>query len=84
MACKLCGGNQAQFTSEMCIHFSGLENLDQPSVFAFPKILVCLGCGASAFTVPESDLALLQARAPTEKAAQLSDLVLQVHVISPG
>jgi hypothetical protein len=60
MSCLLCGsGNEAEFTAEMLIHFCGLRNIDKPSVGLFPKLLVCLDCGASQFTVPESELALL-------------------------
>jgi len=48
-------GNEAEFTAEMLIHFCGLRNIDKPSVGLFPKLLVCLDCGASQFTVPESE-----------------------------
>jgi hypothetical protein len=43
----------------MNIHLSGLNNLDKPGVFLFPKVLVCLDCGFSRFTTPETELALL-------------------------
>jgi hypothetical protein len=57
MSCPLCGsGNQAELTAEMVIHFSGLKNLDKPGVWVFPKLLVCLDCGYSHFTVPERKL----------------------------
>jgi hypothetical protein len=60
MFCLLCGsGNQAEFTAEMLIHFCGLKNIDKPSIGLFPKLLVCLDCRSSQFTVPESELALL-------------------------
>jgi hypothetical protein len=58
MSCLLCGsGNQAELTAEMLIHFSGLKNLDKPGVWVFPKLLVCLDCGFSYFTVAERELA---------------------------
>jgi hypothetical protein len=61
MSCLSCAsGNQAEYTSEINIHFPGLKNLDKPSVFVFPKLLVCLDCGCSWFTTPETELALLQ------------------------
>jgi hypothetical protein len=63
MACKLCGGNQAQFPAEVCIHSSGRENLDKPPVFEFPKVLVCLECGFASFRISEIDLTLLEGRA---------------------
>jgi hypothetical protein len=60
MSCPLCGsGNDAEFAAEMIIHFRGLENLDKPSVWVFPKLLVCLDCGSSYFTVPKSELVSL-------------------------
>ena len=61
MSCLSCtSGNQAEFTAEINIHFPGLKNLDKPSVFVFPKLLVCLDCGGSRFTIPETELARLQ------------------------
>jgi hypothetical protein len=41
------------------IHFSGLKNLDKPTVMVFPKIMVCLDCGLTEFTIPEAELRLL-------------------------
>jgi hypothetical protein len=43
----------------MMAHFSGLKNLDKPGVQVFPRLLVCLDCGFSRFTIPEGALALL-------------------------
>jgi hypothetical protein len=60
MLCVSCGsGKQSTFPAEMNIHLSGLKNLDKPGVFLFPKVLVCLDCGFSSFTTPETELALL-------------------------
>ena len=57
MSCQLCGsGNEAELDAEMIIHFSGLKNLDQPGVWVFSKVLVCLDCGCSHFTVPKTKL----------------------------
>ena len=57
MSCPVCASsNQAEFSAEINIHFSGLKNLDRPSVLVFPKVLVCLDCGSSRFTVPEKEL----------------------------
>ncbi len=61
MACRSCGSeNQTQFVAEINIHFSGLRNLDKPGVLVFPKLLVCLDCGVSQFTVPKGELGLLR------------------------
>jgi predicted nucleic-acid-binding Zn-ribbon protein len=58
MSCISCGSNDnAEFVTELIIHFSGLENLDKPGVRAFPRLLVCLNCGYSHFIVQESELA---------------------------
>jgi len=59
MLCKVCGGGQAQFPAEVCIHFSCIRQLDAASVFEFPMILVCLKCGLSVFNISQADLALL-------------------------
>jgi hypothetical protein len=57
MPCKSCGSiNQSKFTAEMGIHFLGLKNLDKPTVFVFPELIVCLDCGTSEFAVPEAEL----------------------------
>ena len=61
MSCLSCAsGNQAAFATEINIHFPGLKNVDKPSVFVFPKILVCLDCGYSRFTIQDTELAQLQ------------------------
>jgi len=62
MPCTSClSRNQAEFTTEMNIHFAGgLKTIDIPSVFVFPKILVCLDCGFSRFTLSETKLGVLR------------------------
>ncbi len=60
MYCALCeSSNQAEFTAEMMIHLRGLRNIDNPGVLVFPKVLVCLDCGSSRFTTPETELQVL-------------------------
>ena len=57
MVCKSCGsGSLTEFTAEIDIHFPGLKNLDKPTVLVFPKLLVCLKCGLTQFTIPEAEL----------------------------
>lgn len=57
MSCKSCHfENQSEFNGEVAIHFPGLKGLDKPIVWVFPKLLVCLGCGFTEFTVPETEL----------------------------
>ena len=60
MRCKLCGSiNQKEFLAEMGIRSPGLKGLDKPIVWVFPKLIVCLDCGAAEFGVPEAELRLL-------------------------
>lgn len=68
MCCLSCGsGNQAEFSADMIIHFSGRENIDNPGVRVCPQeLLVCLDCGFSRFTTPETELALLVRSVPTD------------------
>ena len=57
LSCVLCASaNQADFPTEIAIHFSGYKNLDKPVILAFPRILVCLDCGFSQFALPEAEL----------------------------
>jgi hypothetical protein len=67
-------GNEAEFNAEINIHFPRLRNLDKPGVWVFPNLLVCLDCGFSRFTVPETELALL-ARGTGTKEALTADHV---------
>ena len=58
MSCLLCGsGSQTEVIAEMVVHLSGLKNLDNPGVLVASKVLVCLDCGSSHFTVPKTELA---------------------------
>lgn len=60
MSCRSCGSkNDTILGAEMNIHFPDREGLDQPSVWAFPKILVCLDCGFTELKLPEKELAAL-------------------------
>ena len=57
MICLSCSSaKQAELTAEMLIHFPGFKNIDQPCVWLFPKLLVCLDCGTSRFIVPATEL----------------------------
>jgi hypothetical protein len=68
MSCPLCGsGHEAEFPTEMIIHFTVLKHVDKPAVWLFPKLLICLDCGASRFRVPKKELALLAAITPTSE-----------------
>jgi hypothetical protein len=51
--------NQSAFNAEINIHFRGRESVEHPGVLVFSKLLVCLDCGSSSFTTPESELSQL-------------------------
>src|SRR5215467_3355368 len=59
--CEKCGStNESELDSEICIHFSGRENLSNPALFVFPKLSVCLECGRSQFTLAKTELEKLR------------------------
>jgi len=61
MACSACGSEkQAEFSAEMNIHFPGGRGLDKPVVWVFPQLQVCLGCGLTRLTIPDTELRLLE------------------------
>ena len=52
-----CGhNNKRQFPAEINVHFPGMEGLDKPSVWFFPRLLVCLDCGLTQFQLAETQL----------------------------
>jgi hypothetical protein len=48
------------FIGEMGIRSPGLKNIDKPTVWVFPRLIVCLDCGTSEFVVPENKLGELR------------------------
>ena len=46
----------------MGIHFIGLKNIDEPAVWVFSELAVCLDCGTAEFAVPEAELRQLAKR----------------------
>ena len=57
MRCRQCKSESCRsFTSEIAIHFPGLEGLRKPIVLLFPQLLVCLDCGFTEFTVPKEEV----------------------------
>jgi hypothetical protein len=60
MSCKSCAAESPlEFGAEMIVHFPGLEGLDKPIVWVFPKLLACMNCGFTEFAIPENELAAL-------------------------
>jgi len=65
MSCKSCQSeNQRTLNGEIAIHFPGLDGLEKPIVWVFPKLVACLQCGLTEFTIPESELRVLTQNAP--------------------
>ena len=57
MACVLChSNNESVYPAEINIHFPGMKGLDKPTVWAFPRLLVCLDCGATYFTLSSAQV----------------------------
>jgi len=57
MPCKSClSKNQREFPAEVNIHFPGKEGLKKPTVWAFPRLGICLDCGLTQFTLGDSEL----------------------------
>jgi hypothetical protein len=74
MTCLSCRStNHAELTAEVLIHFPGLKNLDKPGVWLFPKLAVCLDCGSSRFTVPETELASVAEGTRADKSCTFAD-----------
>jgi len=72
MKCLSCGSdNQHDFSAEIHIHFPFRQDLVKPGVFLFPKVLVCLNCGALSLSIPEMELRELAAsRVETGRSAK--------------
>lgn len=65
LQCKQCDSERMDnFGGELAIHFAGLEGVNKPIVWVFPKLLVCLDCGFSEFMVPERELQVLETGTP--------------------
>ena len=61
MSCKRCtSDNVKDFDAELAIHFPGLEGLDKPIVWVFPKLAACLNCGFVEFVLPEEPMEQLK------------------------
>ena len=72
MTCLSCpSAKQAELTAEMVVHFPGQEHLAKPGVWLFPKLVVCLDCGFSRFTVPEAELTLVAGSTLADKSVTM-------------
>ena len=65
MICTKCrSADLRRFTAEVAIHFPGMEGLDKPIVWVFPKLMVCVGCGGTEFVIPGEPLSKLRNEGP--------------------
>lgn len=64
MGCKQCASDElTDFNAEVAIHFPGLKGLNEPPVWVFPKLLVCLQCGFAELVIPEEQIEQLRSGA---------------------
>ena len=57
MACGSCNShNQSEFPAEINIHHPGIGGLNRPTVWAFPRVSVCLDCGVTQFTLSDDQV----------------------------
>lgn len=68
MLCPRCQSSCKSFTSEIAIHFPGLDGLKKPTVWLFPEVKICLNCGTAEFVVPDRERQVLIDRKPVDGA----------------
>jgi hypothetical protein len=68
MLCSTHFQREGRFPTEICVHISGLKNLDKGAVFVFPSIRVCLDCGYAEFVIPEKGLQQLSVLSGTAES----------------
>ena len=53
MSCRVCSAEkESRFATEIAIHLPGLSM----PVFLFPKVVVCMVCGFTEFSISETEL----------------------------
>src|ERR1700756_3571482 len=68
MSCRACRSvNQSEFPAELNIHFPGPENFETPTVWVFPRLLVCLNCGFTEFVIRAADVRRLKTAGAAEE-----------------
>lgn len=68
VSCQSCRSRKQLFNGEVAIHFPGHDGLAKPIVRVFPKLTVCLDCGAAQFNLPEREIAGSRDGAPVDRA----------------
>ena len=81
MVCRLCQAeNVTEFGAEINIHFPAQEGLDEPPLLVFPKLVVCLGCGFTNFTLEATELR--QVAEVSAKRCSADSLRLEVSMVA--
>jgi len=63
MLCEHCGSsNGKEFGTEMNIHLPCPMSLDEPGIFVFPKLAICLDCGFARGLLREDEVRLIHER----------------------
>ena len=63
MLCQKCySADTREYTAEINIHFPGMKGVDIPTVWVFPRLLVCLTCGLAQFAIPDAERKTLAER----------------------
>jgi len=56
MLCHSCRSTSVRdYPAEINVHFPGMRGLNIPSVWVFPRLSVCIACGATEFTLTDAD-----------------------------
>jgi hypothetical protein len=56
MLCPSCHSRKIrEYNAEINVHFPGMNGLTIPTVWVFPRVLVCLDCGQAQFTIPDAE-----------------------------
>jgi hypothetical protein len=83
MSCPSCGSlNHAEFAAEVLIHPGGPAHLPNPAVLAFPKVVICLDCGAARCIIPDAELQILRQRMRPAAALHTGDRDLRRELLS--
>ena len=83
MSCPSCGSlNHAEFAAEMLIHPGGPAHLPNPAVLAFPKVVICLDCGAARCAIPHAELQILRERMRPAAPLDTGDRGLRSELLS--
>ena len=57
MACVSCHSLDIRiYPAELNIHYPGVEGLNMPTVWAFPRLSICLDCGVTQFRLADDQV----------------------------